>query len=146
MVPGGQRPKLAEEVARLKVVLVAMVGVEVGVVVAARDGWGQRRGIAASAQLSGRPGRPTPKTRGGGVEKGVAMVGVGIGIGIGIGEGVGVGLGIGVGAQIGIGVQSAKNVVSGILLAKVRALVVNMNEEVGALVLTLPNSVPGIRF
>ena len=68
------------------------------------------------------------------------------GIGIGIGEGVGVGLGIGVGAQIGIGVQSAKNVVSGILLAKVRALVVIMNEEVGALVLTLPNSVPGIRF
>ena len=68
------------------------------------------------------------------------MVGVGIGIGIGTGEGVGVG------AQIGIGVQSAKNVVSGILLAKVRTLVVIMNEEVGALVLTLPNSVPGIRF
>ena len=55
-------------------------------------------------------------------------------------------VGIGVGAQIGIGIQSAKNVVSGILLAKVRTLVVIMNEEVGALVLTLPNSVPGIRF
>ena len=109
-------------------------------------GGGQRRGIAASVQLSGRPGRPTPKTRGGGVEKGVAMVGVGIGIGIGVGKGVGVGLGIGVGAQIEIGVQSAKKVVSGILLAEVRALVMNMNEEVGALVLTLPNSVPGIRF
>ena len=109
-------------------------------------GGGQRRGIAASVQLSGRPGRPTPKTREGGVEKGVAMVGVGIGIGIGVGKGVGVGLGIGVGAQIGIGVQSAKNVASGILLVKVRALVVIMNEEVGALVLTLPNSVPGIRF
>ena len=107
-------------------------------------GGGQRRGIAASVQLSGRPGRPTPKTRGGGIEKGVAMVGVGIGIGIGTGEGVG--LGIEVGAQIEIGVQSAKNVVSGILLAKVRTLVVIMNEEVGALVLTLPNSVPGIRF
>ena len=109
-------------------------------------GGGQRRGIAASVQLSGRPGRPTPKTRGGGVEKGVAMVGVGIWIGIGVGEGVGVGLGIGVGAQIGIGIQRAKNVVSGILLAKVRTLVVIMNEEVRALVLTLPKSVPGIRF
>ena len=42
--------------------------------------------------------------------------------------------------------MDAKNVVSGTLWAKVRALVVNMNEEVGALVLTLPNSVPGIRF
>ena len=82
--PGGQRPKLAEEeVASLKVVLVAMVGVEVGVVVVARDEWGQRRGIAASAQLSGRPGRPTPKTRGGGCETGggsVAMVGVEVGV------------------------------------------------------------------
>ena len=107
---------------------------------------GQRRGIAASAQLSGRPGRPTPKTRGGDVEKGVAMVGAGIAIGLGIGEGIGVGLGSGVGAQIGIGIQRAKNVVSGILLAKVRTLVVIMNEEVRALVLTLPNSVPGIRF
>ena len=40
----------------------------------------------------------------------------------------------------------AKNVEPGISLAKVRALVVIMNEGVLALVLALANAVPGFRF
>ena len=42
--------------------------------------------------------------------------------------------------------MSAKNVASGTLWAKVKALVVNMNQEVVTVVLTLPHSVPGARF
>ena len=43
--PGGQHPKLAAGVARLEVVVLAMVGVEVGAVVVARDGWIDEGGV-----------------------------------------------------------------------------------------------------